>query len=79
MQEDRGVNKIFPKRRILLMAIVIPLVRNVGGGSQEIAVLKTITAFYVARKATMLELAISIPRIRRINREDMDLNFTLHR
>ncbi|GMN58708.1 hypothetical protein TIFTF001_027820 [Ficus carica] len=38
-----------------------------------------IAAFYVTRKATMLKLAISIPRIRRINRKDRDLNFTLHR
>ncbi|GMN20337.1 hypothetical protein TIFTF001_047077 [Ficus carica] len=79
MQEDRGINKIFPKRRMLLITIVIPLVRNVGGGTREIAVLEPVAAFYMARKATMLELAISIPRIRRINREDRDLNFTLHR
>ncbi|GMN23867.1 hypothetical protein TIFTF001_047595 [Ficus carica] len=53
--------------------------QNMGGGTREIAVLEPIAAFYVARKATMLELAISIPRIRRINREDRDLNFTLHK
>ncbi|GMN65089.1 hypothetical protein TIFTF001_034157 [Ficus carica] len=79
MQEDRGINRIFPRRRILLIATVIPLVRNVGKGTQEIAVLETVAVFYVARKATMLEAAISIPRVRRINREDRDLNFTLHR
>ncbi|GMN35242.1 hypothetical protein TIFTF001_048433 [Ficus carica] len=79
MQEDRGINRIFPRRRILLIATVIPLVRNVGEGTREIAVLETVAVFYVARKATMLETAISIPRVRRTNREDMDLNFTLHR
>ncbi|GMN65050.1 hypothetical protein TIFTF001_034114 [Ficus carica] len=79
MQEDRGINRIFPKRRMLLIATVIPLVRNVGGGTREIAVLKPVAAFYVARKATMLELAISIPRIHRTNREDRDLNFMQHR
>ena len=79
MQEDRGINRIFPRRRILLIATVIPLVRNVGKGTREIAVLETVVVFYVARKATMLEAAISIPRVRRTNREDRDLNFTLHR
>ena len=79
MQEDRGINKIFPKRRMLLIATVIPLVKNVGGGTREIAMLKPVAAFYVARKATMLELAISISRIRRTNREDRDLNFMQHR
>ncbi|GMN33092.1 hypothetical protein TIFTF001_044759 [Ficus carica] len=79
MQEDRGINRIFPRRRILLIATVIPLVRNVGKGTREIAVLETVAVFYVARNATMLEAAISIPRVRRINREDRDLNFTLHR
>ncbi|GMN54148.1 hypothetical protein TIFTF001_023283 [Ficus carica] len=53
--------------------------QNVGGGTQEIAVLKPVAAFYVARKTTILELAISIPRIRRTNREDRDLNFMQHR
>ncbi|GMN69164.1 hypothetical protein TIFTF001_038218 [Ficus carica] len=53
--------------------------QNVGGGTREIVVLKPVAAFYVARKATMLELAISIPRIRRTNREDRDLNFMQHR
>ncbi|GMN29274.1 hypothetical protein TIFTF001_049512 [Ficus carica] len=49
------------------------------GGTREIAVLETVAVFYVARKATMLEAVISIPRVRRINREDRDLNFTLPR
>ncbi|GMN63718.1 hypothetical protein TIFTF001_032805 [Ficus carica] len=53
--------------------------QNIGEGTREIAVLKTVTVFYVARKATMLETAISIPRVRIINIEDRDLNFTLHR
>ncbi|GMN18640.1 hypothetical protein TIFTF001_049828 [Ficus carica] len=53
--------------------------KNVGKGTREIVVLETVAVFYVARKATMLEAAISIPRVRRINREDRDLNFTLHR
>ncbi|GMN19638.1 hypothetical protein TIFTF001_045216 [Ficus carica] len=53
--------------------------QNVGEGTREIAVLESVAAFYMARKATMLEHAISIPRIRRINREDRDLNFTLHK
>ncbi|GMN32343.1 hypothetical protein TIFTF001_044676 [Ficus carica] len=79
MQEDRGINRIFPRRRILLIATVIPLVENVGEGTREIAVLETVAVFYVARKATMLETAILIPRVRRTNREDRDLNFTLHR
>ncbi|GMN65129.1 hypothetical protein TIFTF001_034198 [Ficus carica] len=79
MQEDRGINRIFPRRKILLIATVIPLVRNVGRSTREIAVLETVAVFYVAKKATMLEAAISIPRVRRINREDRDLNFTLHR
>ncbi|GMN19173.1 hypothetical protein TIFTF001_045142 [Ficus carica] len=79
MQEDRGINKIFPRRRMLLITTVIPLVKNVGEGTREIVVLEPVAAFYVARKATMLVLAISIPRIRRINREDRDLNFTLHK
>ncbi|GMN34272.1 hypothetical protein TIFTF001_048342 [Ficus carica] len=79
MQEDRGINIIFPRRRILLIATVIPLVRNVGEGTREIAVLETVAVFYVARKATMLETAVSIPRVRRTNREDRDLNFTLPR
>ncbi|GMN67572.1 hypothetical protein TIFTF001_036627 [Ficus carica] len=79
MQEDRGINRIFPRRRMLLIATVIPLVRNVGKGTREIAVLETVAVFYVARKATMLEAAISIPRVRRINKENRDLNFTLHR
>ncbi|GMN36500.1 hypothetical protein TIFTF001_042448 [Ficus carica] len=48
-------------------------------GTQEIAVLETVIVFYVARKATMLETAVSIPRVRRTNREDRDLNFTLPR
>ncbi|GMN54076.1 hypothetical protein TIFTF001_023191 [Ficus carica] len=64
---------------MLLIATVIPLVRNVGGGTREIAVLKPVAAFYVARKATSRELAILIPRIRRTNREDRDLNFMQHR
>ncbi|GMN29417.1 hypothetical protein TIFTF001_049663 [Ficus carica] len=79
MQEDRGINRIFPRRRILLIAIVTPLARNVGRNTWESAVLEMVAVFYVARKATMLEAAISIPRVRRINREDRDLNFTLHR
>ncbi|GMN28791.1 hypothetical protein TIFTF001_046271 [Ficus carica] len=79
MQEDRGINKIFPRRRMLLITTVIPLVGNVGEGAWEITVLEPVAAFYVARKATLLELAISIPKIRRINREDRDLNFTLHK
>ncbi|GMN34983.1 hypothetical protein TIFTF001_044967 [Ficus carica] len=79
MQEDKGINRIFPKKRMLLLATVIPLVRNVGGGTREIAVLKLVTTFYVAKKATMLELVISIPRIHRTNREDRDLNFMQHR
>ncbi|GMN64649.1 hypothetical protein TIFTF001_033712 [Ficus carica] len=62
-----------------LITTVIPLVRNVGEGTREIVVLETVDVFYVARNATMLETAISIPRVRRINREDRDLNFTLHR
>ncbi|GMN23203.1 hypothetical protein TIFTF001_043652 [Ficus carica] len=53
--------------------------QNVGEGTREIAVLETVAVFYVVRKATMLECAISIPRVRRTNREDRDLNFTLHR
>ncbi|GMN26236.1 hypothetical protein TIFTF001_040822 [Ficus carica] len=53
--------------------------KNVGRSTREIAVLETVAVFYVAKKATMLEAAISIPRVRRINREDRDLNFTLHR
>ncbi|GMN70356.1 hypothetical protein TIFTF001_039401 [Ficus carica] len=53
--------------------------RNVGRNTWESAVLEMVAVFYVARKATMLEAAISIPRVRRINREDRDLNFTLHR
>ncbi|GMN58691.1 hypothetical protein TIFTF001_027797 [Ficus carica] len=53
--------------------------QNVGEGTWEIAMLETVAVFYVARKATMLETAISIPRVRRINREDRDLNFMLHR
>ncbi|GMN68483.1 hypothetical protein TIFTF001_037548 [Ficus carica] len=61
MQEDRGINKIFPRRRMLLITTVIPLVRHVGEGTREIAVLELVAAFYVAKKATMLELAISIP------------------
>ncbi|GMN32854.1 hypothetical protein TIFTF001_044726 [Ficus carica] len=62
-----------------LITTVIPLVRNVGEGTREIAVLETVAVFYVARKATMLETAISIPRVRRTNREDMDLNFMQHK
>ncbi|GMN22076.1 hypothetical protein TIFTF001_050179 [Ficus carica] len=53
--------------------------KNVGRNTWESAVLEMVAVFYVARKATMLEAAISIPRVRRINREDRDLNFTLHR
>ena len=79
MQEGRGINRIFPRRRIVLIATVNPLARNVGRSTREIAVLETVVVFYVARKATMLEVAISIPRVRRTNREDRDLNFTLHR
>ncbi|GMN34510.1 hypothetical protein TIFTF001_044912 [Ficus carica] len=79
MQEDRGINRIFPRRRILLIAIVTPLARNVGRNTRESAVLEMVAVFYVARKATMLKAAISIPRVRRTNREDRDLNFTLHR
>ncbi|GMN27167.1 hypothetical protein TIFTF001_046119 [Ficus carica] len=79
MQEDKGINRIFPRRRMLLITTVIPLVRNVGEGTREIAVLEPVAAFYVARNATMLELAISIPRTSKINREDRDLNFTLHK
>ncbi|GMN21012.1 hypothetical protein TIFTF001_048822 [Ficus carica] len=56
-----------------------PKSRGGPSGTREIAVLETVAVFYVARKATMLEAAISIPRVRRINREDRDLNFTLHR
>ncbi|GMN30704.1 hypothetical protein TIFTF001_048037 [Ficus carica] len=62
-----------------LITTVIPLVINVGKGTREIAVLETVAIFYVARKATMLETAISIPRVRRTNREDRDLNFMQHR
>ena len=62
---------------MLLIIMVIPCVRNVEEGTWEIVVLEPVTAFYVARNATMLGLAIS--RIRRTNREDKDLNFTLHR
>ncbi|GMN22529.1 hypothetical protein TIFTF001_040283 [Ficus carica] len=79
MQEDRGINRIFPRRRMPLITTVIPLVRNVGEGTRGIAVLEPVAASCVARKTTMLELAISIPRISRINREDRDLNFTLHK
>ncbi|GMN28690.1 hypothetical protein TIFTF001_051680 [Ficus carica] len=79
MQEDRGINRIFPRRRILLIAVVIPLARNVGRNTWESAVLEMVAVFYVARKANMLKAAISILRVRRTNREDRDLNFTLHR
>ncbi|GMN27942.1 hypothetical protein TIFTF001_049410 [Ficus carica] len=79
MQEDRGINRIFPRRRILLIAVVIPLARNVGRNTWESAVLEMVAVFYVARKTTMLKAAISILRVRRTNREDRDLNFTLHR
>ena len=64
---------------MLLITTVIPPVRNVGEDTREIAVLDPTVVFYVARKATMLGIAISIPRIHRTNREDRDLNFTLHR
>ena len=64
---------------MLLIIMVIPCVRSVGEGTREIVVLEIVAAFYVARKATMLGPAISISRIRRTNREDRDLNFTLHR
>ncbi|GMN33286.1 hypothetical protein TIFTF001_044779 [Ficus carica] len=53
--------------------------QNVERSTRESAVLEMVAVFYVARKATMLEAAISIPRARRTNREDRDLNFTLHR
>ncbi|GMN28950.1 hypothetical protein TIFTF001_049486 [Ficus carica] len=79
MQEDRGINRIFPRRRILPIAVVIPLARNVGRNTWESVVLEMVAVFYVARKATMLKAAISILRVRRTNREDRDLNFTLHR
>ncbi|GMN21366.1 hypothetical protein TIFTF001_048869 [Ficus carica] len=79
MQEGRGINRIFPRRRILPIAVVIPLARNVGRNTWESAVLEMVAVFYVARKATMLKAAISILRVRRTNREDRDLNFTLHR
>ena len=79
MQEDRGINRIFPRRRMLPITTVIPLVRSVGEGTREIAVLETIAVFFVARKATMLGTAISILRVRRTNREDRGLNFTLLR
>ena len=62
-----------------LITTVIPLARNVGKSTREIAVLEMVVVFYVARKATMLGIAISIPRIRGTNREDRDLNFMLHR
>ncbi|GMN71476.1 hypothetical protein TIFTF001_053409, partial [Ficus carica] len=39
---------------MLLITTVIPLVRNVGGSTREIAMLELIAAFCVARKATML-------------------------
>ncbi|GMN51152.1 hypothetical protein TIFTF001_020298 [Ficus carica] len=79
MQEDRGIHRIFPRKRMSLITTVIPLVRNVGEGTREIAVLETVAVFYVARKATMLKTAISIPRVRRTNRDDRDLNFMQHR
>ena len=79
MLEDRGINKIFPRKRMPLITTAIPLVRNVGKGTREIAVLEMVAVFYVARKATMLEAAISIPRVRRTNIEDRDLNFMRHR
>ncbi|GMN65144.1 hypothetical protein TIFTF001_034214 [Ficus carica] len=53
--------------------------QNAGEGTRVIAVLETVAVFYVARKATMLKTAISIPRVRRTNREDRDLNFMQHR
>ena len=79
IQEDRGINRIFPKREILLITTIIPLVRNVGESTRENAVWGLVVVFCVARKATMREAAISILRVHRTNREDRDLNFTLPR
>ncbi|GMN68885.1 hypothetical protein TIFTF001_037937 [Ficus carica] len=79
IQEDRGINRILPKRRMLLITTVIPLVRYVGGSTREIAMLEPIAAFCVARKATMLGTATLIFRIRRTIKEVRDINFTQNR
>ncbi|GMN74874.1 hypothetical protein TIFTF001_054470 [Ficus carica] len=64
---------------MLLITTIIPLVRNVGGSTREIAILEPIVAFCVARKATMLGTATLIFRIRRTIKEVRDINFTQHR
>ncbi|GMN65653.1 hypothetical protein TIFTF001_034723 [Ficus carica] len=79
IQEDRGINRILPKRKMLMITTVIPLVRNVEGSTWEISVLEPIVAICVVRKATMLGTVIPISRIRRTNRKVRDINFTQHR
>ncbi|GMN66376.1 hypothetical protein TIFTF001_035440 [Ficus carica] len=69
MHEDWGINIILPRRRMLLITTVIPLVRNVRGSTREIVVLEPIVAFCVARNATMLSTATLISRIRKTNKE----------
>ncbi|GMN65191.1 hypothetical protein TIFTF001_034265 [Ficus carica] len=78
IQEDRGINRILPKRRMLLITTVIPLIKNVEGSTREIAVLEPIAASYVARKATMLSTATLISKACRTIREVRDINFIQH-
>ena len=79
MQGDSEINRIFHRRRMLLITMVIPLVRSVGTNTREIAVLGLIITFCVARKATMLETAMLTPRIRRTIRKVKGINFMQHR
>ncbi|GMN65393.1 hypothetical protein TIFTF001_034469 [Ficus carica] len=79
IQEDMGINRILPKRRMLLITTFIPLIKNMEGSSREIAVLEPFDAICVAKKAIMLGTAILISRIHRTSRKVRDISFTQHR
>ena len=78
IQEDRGINKIILKRRMLLITTVIPTARNVGESTREIAVLEPIAAFCVARKVILSKIATPISRLHRTIREVKEISFMQH-
>ena len=79
IQEDRGISKVHPKRRMLWITITLLLARNVGGSIRGIDELEPIAAIYVARKAIMPGTTMLVSRTHRTIREARDINFTQHR